>query len=208
MISREKKVIFFHNPKTAGVSVLKFLAKQGFWPADVLNLSKEESIEYGFGIDSNTSGYRQHCTPSQHLKYKYITIEEYNTFFKFTFIRNPWGRTVSAWMYEGRKKTFEEHVKYHCSIKLGEHRFHYLPQYPYTIGMDGKLIDFIGRYESFEEDLYKICDILKIKKAKIPYVNISRGERKPYQEYYTNELRDAIGEHFEIDIKLFGYKFE
>ncbi|BDM80438.1 hypothetical protein AM10699_33060 [Acaryochloris marina MBIC10699] len=79
------------------------------------------------------------------------------------------------------------------------------------IRRQSKLIDlnnlnFIGRFESFEEDLLKVADILKIDQVEIQKKNSSK-DRNNYKNYYTPELADKVADLYKIDINLFSYQY-
>ena len=67
------------------------------------------------------------------------------------------------------------------------------------------VVDFIGKYENFDEDWKIVCEKIGIK-AKLPHRN--KSKHRHYSVYYTKEARQVIAERFKEDIKMFGYKFE
>jgi hypothetical protein len=75
VISEDKKIIFVHIPKTAGSSIAKSLALGG------------GKVQFG-GMNKV---YDTHTTARQ-LKASY---PNYDNFFTFAFVRNPWDRLYS-----------------------------------------------------------------------------------------------------------------
>jgi hypothetical protein len=67
------------------------------------------------------------------------------------------------------------------------------------------LVDFIGHYESLEEDFAHICRRVGIDAA-LPHLN--RSQHDDYRRYYNEHTRKLIGEHFRRDVELFGYTFD
>lgn len=67
-------------------------------------------------------------------------------------------------------------------------------------------VDFIGRFETFEEDLRTIMTKLGIQDKEIPHRNASQHEH--YSKYYTPRTRDIIARKYKQDIEAFGYQFE
>ncbi|MEO1704557.1 MAG: hypothetical protein AAFR50_04355, partial [Pseudomonadota bacterium] len=65
------------------------------------------------------------------------------------------------------------------------------------------------RYDHMAEDYAKLCADLDLDAPPIP--ELKRGPRGkqaiPYQEYYTPELRDLVGELFEKEVAAFGWTF-
>ena len=82
-VCRNKKIIFIHIPKNAGESIEKSL--------NIYNGNKVENI---FGISDSI--VLQHLTAIQ-LKNSYFDNSEWNEYFKFAVIRNPWSKAVSEY---------------------------------------------------------------------------------------------------------------
>ena len=142
--------IFIHIPKTAGMAVAHGL--YGSW---------EESV--------------YPCEKMGHAplkKYQWIFSQaEFNRYFKFTFVRNPWDRVFSAYSYlvQGgfhandrqwaainiANFSFEEFVLKRLSCNPGILEWvHFIPQYQFLISytMQKYPIDFIGFFENLKED--------------------------------------------------------
>ena len=71
---------------------------------------------------------------------------------------------------------------------------------------DNLLVDFVGRFENFQEDLRKVGQRIELDLNSIPWTN--RTKHKHYSEYYTNETRAVVAEIYQRDIEYFGYKFD
>ena len=82
---------------------------------------------------------------------------------------------------------------------------HFFPQYLYVYDNAGQcIIDFVGRFESCQEDANKILQKLKIDKE-IPRMNSSK--HLPYVEMYDQEPKEIIEEIYQKDIEIFNYQF-
>ena len=82
---------------------------------------------------------------------------------------------------------------------------HFFPQHIFTHNLDGTvLVDFIGRFESYEEDAQNILNQLGISS---PIEKLHSSEHPPYRQAYTPITRDIIANVFQTDIKVFGYQF-
>ena len=101
MISYDKKFIFVHINKTAGTSMEKALADYG-----VKKL--EEKGDLKFELNYNQS---QHFNCDEYKKY---LGSEYDDYFKFTVVRNPFDRLISAWnmfVHKGKvESNFEKFI--------------------------------------------------------------------------------------------------
>jgi len=187
--------IFIHIPKCAGISVATALFGRQQVPA--------------------------------HLKlvnYKVLLPQEkFNNSFKFTFVRNPWDRVVSAYEYflrGGRVahdkqwaddilhhySNFEEFVVEWVREENIWEKEHFALQSSF-ININGKpLVDFIGRYEEIDSDYEKLRGILKFG-LPLPVIN-KTVNRKPYQSYYSDKTAAIVERVYADDILLLNYSFE
>ncbi|TNC82677.1 MAG: hypothetical protein C9356_02025 [Oleiphilus sp.] len=190
----EKKAIFVHIPKCAGISVSKAL----------------------FG---NLAG--GHTTFDQYLDiFEPRCIHQY---FKFTIVRNPWDRLVSAYFFlkgggydqQDRRwfeseladyESFDDFVINWLNKKNIWKWYHFQPQYHYMLDSLGKVsLDFIGFVENLEEDFRLIASQIGVN-ASLSQSN--RSQHKGYQHYYSDETIARVSEVYAEDIKLLGYRFD
>jgi hypothetical protein len=68
-------------------------------------------------------------------------------------------------------------------------------------------IDFLGRLESIDRDLFEVFGILGIPLMDIERKNVS-FDRNPYWDYYDNELVEKVYEIYCRDIQIFGYNYQ
>jgi hypothetical protein len=214
MISRQHQVIFYHNPKTAGTSIECALADMGFWPQpDSLIASNDEKqkLFHGMGFVFRYHMYAQHVTPYESLSFRMISLENFNRFFKFTFVRNPWDRLVSVYRYRQenyRKRGVNSFADFIHSIDAHIDWFdpHLRSQYEFTKTPLGEDIDFIGRYESLEKDM---AELLPRMQADITLPHKYKTQTtQHYSEYYDSKLKDIARRLYRKDIDHFGYTFE
>lgn len=150
------------------------------------------------------------------LDYKKSNPNDFNNYFKFTFIRNPWDRVVSFYHYQIKRgwkfypfnKTipFKEFLKNWLKQMPGQAPLITNPCYDWISDENGKLIvDYVGRVEQMQKDFDTICDKIGIPQQKLPHTNRSKHEH--YTEYYDDETKQIVAEKFAKDIEYFGYKF-
>ena len=204
MISKKFKFIFSHIPKCAGESVLSTLHK----------------IDHTISVDPINK--KSHTTFS---RYMMLHPAEFNSYYKFCFVRNPFDRCVSLYHY--RKKhhnrakvnphwpTAQELVKNNFKQMVMKHveNKHQKTQYLEAGFLDGhwldvemlKLVDYVGRFESLQQDFDTICDQIGIARHELPHMN--RTDHKHYTEYYDDETKQIVAERYARDIEFFGYEF-
>ncbi len=141
-----------------------------------------------------------------------IGRKQFETYFKFGFVRNPWDRVVS--LYERTeavqlrdKMTFEQFVdwiQYSSStcVHSSPHRY----QLDWFVDPNGNVLaDFIGKFERLEEDWAFVAQKLGITEI-LPHRRANPRARH-YTEYYSPRTRDVIATRFKVDIDRFGYEF-
>ncbi|MBL3568923.1 sulfotransferase family 2 domain-containing protein [Rhodovulum visakhapatnamense] len=149
-------------------------------------------------------------------------------FFKFSFVRNPWDRLLSAHAYltdgskaTGRDRRFAREV---MALHPGFEAFvlaledpgfrrrvmaydHFRTQ-AYWLCMPGArdhAMDFLGRFERFDEDMEALRD--RLGRPSRPAVRILSSDHPPYRDAYSARMRDIAGDIYARDVALFGYAF-
>lgn len=200
MIDGKNKYIFIHIPKCAGTSI-----------EYVLN--KRPHREW----DNSNKIWVQHATAQQIKK---LYCHNYEDYFSFAFVRNPWDRVVSDYFWVRRDLKIKGSLKNYLLLEKGfdtqrlgyPHRHktgrgdHRLPQSDFILNEKGaNMVDFIGRVENAQEDFNKVCEKIGIPQQELPHLNTTR--HKHYIEYYNDETREIVAEKYAKDIEYFDYKF-
>tara|TARA_X000000950_G_C13565103_1_gene517174 strand:+ start:63 stop:626 length:564 start_codon:yes stop_codon:yes gene_type:complete len=150
------------------------------------------------------------------FEYKKSNPTDFNKYFKFTFVRNPWDRVVSFYHYQIKRKwdyyPFNETIPFDHFVKnwlihmkkqtsLSTH-----PCYDWISDEnDDLLIDFIGRFENLQNDFNVVCDKIGIPHQQLPHKN--KSKHKSYTEYYDDEAKEIVAEKYAKDIEYFDYEF-
>ncbi|MEL7035840.1 MAG: sulfotransferase family 2 domain-containing protein [Cyanobacteria bacterium J06592_8] len=215
MISYRYKCIFVHIPKTGGTSIEDLV-----WPKSEDRI--ESNLCRGF-VKPYCNKYQ--TGGLQHLLGRQIKQEVgeniFNSFFKFTIIRNPWEKAISQFSYMKKRQDLRDWIgmseddcfKKYLSLIQKKAHVQWEPQYKFVFDEQGKqIVDFVGRLENFENDAYKILDkigmrtkILGIRVKKIPHNN--KSNRLHYTEYYDAESKEIIEDLYRQDIEVFNYSF-
>lgn len=220
MISHEHKTVFVHVPKVAGQSVeMVFL--------NLLGLSWEQRTVLVMRRNPDPARGPErlaHLLASEYVDLGYIDQADFDAYFKFAFVRNPWARLVSEFEYRSReRRPFAEFVEAEFTDIDGysDHSRHIIPQSEYLYDSEGGiLVDFVGRFETIARDFRAVANKLQLGVDDLPRKNVSGlsrlqkllgrkpKEKKPYQDYYDARLRDRVGEFYQRDIERFGYSFD
>jgi hypothetical protein len=87
-----------------------------------------------------------HLPPKDYVKKSYLSQELFDRYYKFSFVRNPWARTVSIYKYfqYHRILSFEDFMRYRFP-ELWKDRYDFVrPQVDFLYDENGQqLVDFI-----------------------------------------------------------------
>lgn len=220
LISHSRKFIFVHIQKTGGTTVEQILQAQipdtqylghrhNFIRSEIETVIECEDY-FKFAFVRN---------PWDRLVSWYSMHEEANRVTWLDRIRNDRARILYGhrkahwfWRYVYKHgKTFDEFIL-KCSGFIGSNWPGGLSpisfnQLDYIADKeDNLLVDFVGRFENFQDDFRRIGQEIDIDLSAIPWVN--RTKHKHYSEYYTPETRAKVEEIFRRDIDYFDYRFE
>lgn len=159
------------------------------------------------------------------ILYKNISTTEYEKYFKFSIVRNPWDRLVSAYTFvvqNGSKhvrplpneiyksesfSTFDKFITEWLPYQnLFEIDVVFCPQYHFICDNKGKVIvDYIGKFENIDSAME---DVSKQLGCNINLKKLNASDRnKNYRDYYTDETIKIVSELYKKDIELFSYDF-
>lgn len=197
-IYHQHKCVFIHICKTGGSSVVTALHKGVNAPPD-------------------------HQLPHDIIERLPDIWREY---FTFAFVRNPWDRFVSAFLYNTRRGkakgskakgiekilprynyNFNKFMSIHGNERILK-SFQFRPQTTWLWSRNGKPLDynFIGRYERLQEDFNFICEQIGLEETQLIHRNASPN-RKHYTEYYNNKTKKIVENLYKTEIEYFNYRF-
>ena len=216
LLSHKHNFLFVHIAKTGGTSVRAALMKYRWGHKYSLPMFIANKLSHMTGHKIG-SKFPRH---SKIIAAKEMLPDEYfKQLYKFAFVRNPWDLQVSSFHHikrerpqvMGNKTDFESFLKwkfdparpyqYHIDTSIEQ-------QTDYLIDLKGNLLtDFIGHYESLQEDFNQICSTLDLPLIELPHKR-KAADRDSYKSYYTDETAELVAEHFKADIELLNYGFE
>ncbi len=214
IISRGRRYIFVHIPKTGGTALTLALEAR----------AKADDILIGDTPKARARKGRLAGVKSQGRLWKHSTLadiaglvsdEEVASFFTVTLVRNPWDRMVSYYHWLRAQGFAHPAVGLAKALAFGDFLAHpqtriALASWPYgaymrDLGGVERASLFI-RLEHLAEDITPFEAHLGFR-LQIPRANESdRG--RDYRPYYSDASADLVAELCAEDIARFGYRFE
>jgi len=206
-ISHKYKFVFICVPKTGSTAVRRALDEYS-------DISSSVDLSYTFHITT------------QELKQRFIDNGwDWDEYFKFGFVRNPWESQVSRWVYDNRvaqrelvpdsytlhesmnaytlrcRKVFDEYPTFDLWV-----RERILRSSQFICDEDGDvMLDFVGRQEQLQEGFDEVMKRIGLPTKKLEMVNVY--EHDHYSKYYNAETRELVAGRCAREIELFNYEF-
>jgi len=219
MISHEHRCIFIHIPKTAGTSIARKLGQFDTLRRNVQDHRALAEIEpLGPG---NTAWMLVHGKATTLLRRTRnflrgdrvdLTREQYDNYFKFAIVRDPWSRVFSWYRNILRDPVHQKRwgVRPDCPFEefLREHldQFALRSQLYWLRDHRGEMpLDFIGRYDHLQDDFASIYERLGLDDPQLPVLN--SGDNADMHEAYSAVCREIVAQHYKEEIATFDFRF-
>jgi len=246
-VNHELKALYFHIPKCGGTNIKRLLTnKHGFiCIPDIYNKKRRPDHEREFaGNDYNLDLPNLSVTSIRKkgvLRYFIdnketnellgLDDEKWGSYFKFTFIRDPYKKFLSAFKYlKLNHNTVPTHCEQYCYANLRAFfdfrtminnygYFHsYITQNDHL--MDTKLqisMNFLGNIDNYDNDMAAIFKIIGID-SNLPVNNIDENgetlihnlnidyKKETFYEHYNQETIDLVTEAVSVDFDLLGFQ--
>ena len=206
IISALHRFVFAAVPKTGTHSVRQAL-REHMGPDDLEQVRL--FLEKRFPIPELARLGHGHVTLQQVRPF--MSKADFEGFFKFAFVRNPFDRFVSFCafmtrgtnMFERDAKGVMRHILF--TVRPVD-QIVFQPQHIFVTDEQGALLsDYIGRVEQMQQSYDEICRRIGI--AATPLDKINASQRGDYRQYYDQQLIDGVSELYARDLELFGYDF-
>jgi len=200
-VDHEKRFVFLHIPKTAGMSIL-----------NALGTSDRDCDSHGLPdrLDPKLMGYVRFC-----------------------FVRNPYERVLSAYLYSKRMAEAGRGVKNHfVRRKILKYKYDSFSDFV-VYGMTEELVNrnlhfqkqlrwirigcpnFIGRLETIDDDIDRVSKLigqtLVLGRKNASYNREERKARRAsgitYRNEYNSKAKRKIHELYADDLRYLNYKF-
>ena len=181
MIFHKHKVIYYHIPRTGGTSIInKFIM-----------LGEITRLEHS------------------HKIWKYYRdqygMEIFDKYFKFAVIRNPYDKVFSSYCHNSKEyKDFNKWLLWVDQI-IDKRKAHVLGSYFHWFGRQS-LYDDLIRFEKFKKGWNRICKKIGINNS-LKHLNVSKANKLNYRNYYNQESKNIVKQHYERDLDIFKYVF-
>jgi hypothetical protein len=209
------RFLFVHIAKTGGTSIRRALAPECWkdrYRIPLLICSRLSAM----------TGHRLGIKFPRHAKaiaaQEMLPRELFQELFKFAFVRNPWDLQVSSYHHIQRERPHlmdgvADFPSFIRSKLNPERAYHYILdtsmelQSDYLRDLSGNIIvDYVGRYESLQEDFDEVCRRIGIPHRALPRLR-EATDRRAYRSYYDDETAELVAKHFRADIETLGYSF-
>ena len=202
-ISEKYKCIFVHIPKAAGSSI------------EQSSIFQDQRIKFKEYVGGHTTA----------IEYREKYPDLFKEYFKFSLVRNPFSRLVSAYCYllkggsgnrydtrifkkyfENSDRNFISFCRNQLSKEMVDEVVHLRPQFKFLCDDNMTiLVDFIGKQENFSQDAKKIFQKVGLKYER---KHSLKSSNKHFSEYYEKDIQDKVFELYQPDFELFGYQSE
>jgi Sulfotransferase family len=231
ILSHQYKFIFLKTEKTAGTAIEAALSEL-CGPDDVITPFREASEGDRKGRGPQNYRIDHPLKPKRPLRRKlfmrperyyhlsvgfyehmpawrvraYVGEEIWRQYFKFAFVRNPWDRQLSQYLYKTKSWRRRSSLERFMARKKRA----YVTSYEIYTLEDAIAVDYVGRYESLEQDLKTALERVGVqRRLEIPRTNVTpdRVGELGYRDFFNARTRSLVADWYAREIELFDYRF-
>lgn len=193
MISHKYKVIFVHIPRTAGHTI-------------------SAAFEYKRNKHDKV---KRHAKP---IEYQHQYSKEWQSYFKFTFVRNPWERVLSAWYARSYRyldqdivrEMFNSFIRNELLEKVQTKPQHFRSQIEWVTNSKGQLhpdYDYIAYVEKgVLDEINYIRHQVGLSPSHKERMLGSSSKQREFRFYYDQKSLEIVADVYREEIMLLGYQ--
>jgi chondroitin 4-sulfotransferase 11 len=192
MISHQHRFIFVHSSRVGGSSIERLAG---------VNVTKDPRTAHTGNTDF----------PEKHAGFEYYRRRYpvyFDQYFKFTVVRNPYDRLISAWLWINMVSKGSSTISLTQFILSRPPAFalsNFLRLDAMTLAESVDVFDFVARFETLGQDIKHMCGQTGMDDRLLPHTN--KTEKADYREYYSPSDRLAAEKLLAEDAEFFGYTF-
>ena len=222
-INHDLKAVFIHIHKTGGSYIASVLKRYYGFETYYLKRPDHETFclsrqknPHQKNYENRVHGVYMYYKTSPHLNAKMgMTPQKWATYYKFTFIRNPYDRMISGWNHMNKdrgsrnilKIPFDQYVTMKRVVSDMEYIHTFMNQAQHIMNERRELVvNFIGHFDRLEEDFDKVLTHLGIYyRIHNPYQRINSHAHLHYSAYFQHQVTlDVVNSLIADDLRYFG----
>jgi hypothetical protein len=242
-VNHNLKALYFHIPKCGGTNIKKLLVeKYGFIFINQIKKRRDHFTEFcenDISLDlpnQSANSIRKKGVFRYFIDNNFtndllnMDDEKWKTYFKFTFIRDPYKKIISAFNFlkytyntvplycqDFCYKNFNSFFEFKTMINNFGYYHTFITQNDHLLDHKMKInVNYIGNIDNYDEEMSRIFEIIGIKGSEINNLdennekqiynkNISYDQDKFY-EFYDEKTFNLVNELFSIDFDLLNFK--
>lgn len=189
VVSRSKKILFFHIGKTGGSTIHHILRKNG--------------------LDDGILSDKKGDLFTKRIYFKDV-VDHWEEYYKFTSVRNKYGLLVSLWHYDGysSKISFGDFVEKHVLPSKDTYEYR-IDQHYLTASCGECIFDFVVHLETFTRDFGEVCKKLGLDFNPGGKRNVGPYDHKiSYPSHYNKRIENMVYSKFKQEIDYFGFNID